>query len=254
MKTDKYWRHKKITGGGDEQIARRNFDRYDTYFKIDLTLMMMGNNLLRFDTKDCMEHCIHFQSVYQFKTQQEINNLIKNRQAELEDEIEKLKEDYSKTPTKESDLETSIQNLKTKNQEISELLIATYKTKDPLIKSKCETEAWKKATIYLIFQHYVDEALVIDVDAKDTDDDELTLRQRILEYYEITRDQDDIISVADVVDCLTDCKNKITGELESMGITKKKCTKRGGLRNKICFYGMKSRDAGGNTPVAPVDP
>lgn len=66
---------KKIAGGGDTIVARRNYDRQDTYFNIDTTWMMMGNNSIEYDTNDCLEHCIEFQSVFQFKTQEEIESV-----------------------------------------------------------------------------------------------------------------------------------------------------------------------------------
>lgn len=66
---------KKIAGGKDEIIARRNFDRKDTHFNIDTTWMMMGNNSIECDTIDCFEQCVEFQSVFQFKTKEEIDNI-----------------------------------------------------------------------------------------------------------------------------------------------------------------------------------
>ena len=69
---------KKLTGGGDEHIARRNYDRVDTHFKIDSTFFILGNN----DKQDAFEHCVEFNSVIQFKSKDEIDLMIKNEEDE----------------------------------------------------------------------------------------------------------------------------------------------------------------------------
>lgn len=66
---------KKIAGGDDTMVARRNYDRVDTHFKIETTWAIMGNNSLKYDNNDCLEHCVEFQSVCQFKTQSEIDSV-----------------------------------------------------------------------------------------------------------------------------------------------------------------------------------
>jgi hypothetical protein len=64
---------KKIQGGGDEMQARRNYDRYDTFFKLDTTFMMMGNHQIQFDSADVWERGLEFSSVYQFESQAAID-------------------------------------------------------------------------------------------------------------------------------------------------------------------------------------
>jgi hypothetical protein len=64
---------KKIAGGGDEIVARKNYDRFDTHFNIDTTFAIFGNNSLVVEGNDCLEHRIEFSSVNQFKTQEEID-------------------------------------------------------------------------------------------------------------------------------------------------------------------------------------
>jgi hypothetical protein len=66
---------KKIQGGGDEIQARRNYDRVDSYITLDTTFYMKGNHELHVDTKDCNEHRIEFASAYQFKSQEEIDEM-----------------------------------------------------------------------------------------------------------------------------------------------------------------------------------
>ena len=193
---------KKLAGGGDEHVARRNFDRVDTHFKIDTTFMFFGNNELEVDVKDTMEHCIQFSSVNQFKTQEQINIM--------------------------------------KADGASDLLCASYKIKDENIKNMCATDEWKKATVYLLYQHYVEHALTNDIDTTDNDDAEKTVRQTILEKYEITGLATDYILCVEVIEDIGDCKKKINNELVSMGVIKKKSNIRGNTKDKMCYYGLKS--------------
>jgi hypothetical protein len=67
---------KKLAGGGDEHVARRNYDRVDTHFKSDATFMMMGNDDLIVDTEDANQTRVEFSSVIQFKTQEQIDTMI----------------------------------------------------------------------------------------------------------------------------------------------------------------------------------
>ena len=106
---------KKLAGGGDTHIARRNYDKVDTHFKIDTTFMFMGNNEVIVDDKDAYEHHIPFHSVNQFKTQDEINRMRERGE--------------------------------------SELVLQSFKIKDPTIKDKCLTEEWKNAFVYLVYQN-----------------------------------------------------------------------------------------------------
>jgi hypothetical protein len=74
---------KKLASGGDTHVAKRNYDRKDTHFKIDTTFLIMGNNKLEVDVKDTMEHCIEFNSVNQFKKKEEIERMKLNGEDEL---------------------------------------------------------------------------------------------------------------------------------------------------------------------------
>ena len=75
----------------------------------------MGNNEVIVDDKDAYEHHIPFHSVNQFKTQDEINRMRERGE--------------------------------------SELVLQSFKIKDPTIKDKCLTEEWKNAFVYLVYQN-----------------------------------------------------------------------------------------------------
>ncbi len=66
---------KKLSGGGDEIIARRNFDRFDLHFLIDTTFYIKGNSSLLADNNDVFETCLEFESTVQFKTKEQIDYL-----------------------------------------------------------------------------------------------------------------------------------------------------------------------------------
>jgi hypothetical protein len=161
----------------------------------------MGNNALNVDCADAFEHHIPFHSVCQFKSQNEIDRM--------------------------------------REEGTNELILQSYKIKDPSIKSDCMTDEWKNAIIYLVYQNYINDA--IPVINEDVDDDHTTksVRQKILTNYEITQNPNDCVVCDDVFKRLNDCKKKIKNEFESMGIDKKKSKKGDSTRDKLCFFGIK---------------
>ncbi len=193
---------KKLTGGGDEHIARRNYDRVDTHFKIDSTFLIMGNNEMLADKQDLFEHCIEFHSVIQFKTQEEIDKMI----ADNEDEK----------------------------------IIQIHKVKDESIKEKCHSEEWKNAMIYLLYENYKDKPVSTFKKIDTYDEDEQPLRKRILENFVITGNMDDYITSADIHDILHDSKQKVKIELESLNVIRKQQTK-GDDRKKQCYFGIRRK-------------
>jgi hypothetical protein len=195
---------KKLAGGGDTIVARRNFDRIDTHITIDTTFMMDGNTDLKLDSKDANEHRLELQSVIQFKTQEEIDAL--------------------------------------REQGASELVLSAYRVKDPTIKDKIKSDAWKRAIVYLLYENYKNKPVSI-IREIDCDDELVSLRSLIDREYEITRSDTDIILVSDMVDELSCNKKKLIAELNSMNVFVKKCKVRDCIyRDKMCFFGIKKRE------------
>jgi hypothetical protein len=198
---------KKLAGGGDWQTARRNYDRYDTVFKLDTTFLFMGNTPIESDNVDVFEHRLEFTSVLQYKTQ-----------AEIDIEFEKG------LPEKAAEL---------------------YRVKDPEIKNMCKTMDWKLATVYLLFQRYIPESVLIPSLADD-EESNLTIRAYVLETFDFTYDEEDIILCQFVYDHLqSESTKKITLEMAALGVTKKRCKNRRAdesLRDKWCFYGIKIKE------------
>ena len=192
---------KKIAGGGDEIVARRNYDRFDTHFNIDTTFAIFGNNSLVVEGNDCLEHRIEFSSINQFKTQEEIDYLIN----EL------------KTP---------------------EIEMSRYKIKDLTIKDKCKNLDWINAVVYLLYENYNSNPIsVLKID----DEDNISLLNSFKELFLITNNNEDMILCSVVCNSLTNFdKKKIEIELKSINIFKKKCKKSGSWRDKLCFFGIKA--------------
>jgi hypothetical protein len=194
---------KKMTGGNDDMIARRNYDRVDTHFKIDTTFLIMGNNEILVDTDDAFEHRIEFHSVIQFKTQEEINQMIENGEPEI--------------------------------------ITQAYKIKDEDIKIKCTSDEWRNAMIYLLYEYYRKTPVSTERKAEEVVENEnQSLRQKIIEQFNITCNQSDEILCVSVEDILDADKKKIKNELESMRVKKVKC-KRGVNRDKNVYVGLKQK-------------
>ena len=173
---------KKITGGGDTIVARRNYDRFDTHFKIDTTFYILGNNSLEVDNNDCNEHRLEFNSVNQFKSIEEIENLKNNGKCDLE--------------------------------------MLRYKVKDVNIKENCNKDSWRKAMIYLLYENYTENAVNIIKKEEEFEDDSII--SKIKSLYDITNNNDDWILCSDLHSVIGMDKTKICNELQTLNVFKKK--------------------------------
>ena len=212
---------KKISGGEDDMIARRNYDRRDTHFKIETTFYMEGNSGIIFDAEDCSETQVEFHSVIQFKSQEEID-FIKNQK------LEKIKNMID---------EKVSQELINKQKELDDLEMNRYRKADDSLKNKCKTLDWSLATIMLIYENYKDYKIPIN---KQIDADDNLLINVINEKFEITNKLTDCELCADIYAILNNYdKKKITNELQAMNVFKKKNLSTGDKRQKMCFFGIK---------------
>ena len=192
---------KKIAGGGDTIIARRNYDRFDTQFTLDATLFSMGNDYLDVDNTDCNEHRVEFRSVAQFKTQGEID-------------------DMKKDPT------------------VSSLEIIRYKVKDPEIKNDCQTIEWANAVIWILMNGYKNFPVHV---VQDVTDDDCSLVKAIGSKLVITHMDSDCTLVSDINESLSEYgKQKIMVELAALNVAKKKATT-GSLKFKWVYVGIRIR-------------
>jgi hypothetical protein len=72
---------KKIMSGGDDIVARRNYDRTDTHFNLELSMLMFANEYI---TKqgDVAEHCLEFEGCTSFVTQHQLDEMALTMQPE----------------------------------------------------------------------------------------------------------------------------------------------------------------------------
>lgn len=191
---------KKMTGGGDTIVARRNYDRQDTHFKIDATFYAKGNYTLLCDSSDCDETRVEFESVNQFCSQ---------------DEYEHKKQEYDE-------------------QEMQRFRIA-----DATIKDKCLTEEWKNAIVYLIMESYQEISVPVIREIMDDDNnDMIPMLKKKYTFTNLQTDFILVADVnATMIDY---DKKKLAVELQSRNIFKKKCNTRISKHfSKWCYYGIK---------------
>ena len=67
--------------GGDDIVARRNYDRTDTHFNLELSMLMFANEYI---TKqgDVAEHCLEFEGCTSFVTQHQLDEMALTMQPE----------------------------------------------------------------------------------------------------------------------------------------------------------------------------
>lgn len=195
---------KKLTSGGDEMIARRNYDREDTYFTLDATIFAMGNGSLQATSDDVFETRIEFASLVQFKSESEIEAMKKEGRSEVE--------------------------------------MKRYRTADPDIKRKCNNEEWRNACVMLFIENY--QKIAVPIFSDELDIEENSLLKAIDNIFVITNNDEDLILASEIKDFLSKFDNKkVTLELSSLNVHRKKCKKSGPLRDKWCFYGIKFKES-----------
>ena len=196
---------KQICSGGDNQIARRNYDKKDTIFKTDATLFILGNHHVECSTADCNEHRFQFDSVVQFKKQEQIDEL------------------------KKFDLP-------------QEIIDDHFGLIDFELKKNCQSVEWCNAFILLIMDNYKRQPLNVPQNINDCENgSEIPLICRIFKKYEITKNIKDLLLAADVEMYFGADKKKLAIELNALGVVKKKCNARGEFRDKLCYYGIKEK-------------
>jgi len=118
---------KKICSGGDQQIARRNYDRKDTHFQVDCSLFIMGNDPLEMEG-DVLEHHISFESAVQFKSQAFIDNVIANQ---------------------------------------GEIFARKYRVADDTVKEKCGTYEYQMAMVDILLDAFTHEKITVESESEE---------------------------------------------------------------------------------------
>ena len=191
---------KKISGGEDTIVARRNYDREDTHFTIDTSFYIKGNFDLLIDSNDCNETRVEFNSVVSFVDQSQIDT-------------------YKECGMEEDELKR-------------------YKVADNDIKNKTKTTEWANAIIYMLYENY--NVNRVNIIAEITTDELSPYKAIKEKYIITGNHENDFILCQDIHDNLADfCKGKLCTELQALNVLKKKYTKTGPLRMKWCYLGIK---------------
>ena len=122
---------KKIMSGGDDIVARRNYDRQDTHFNLELSMLMFANEYIN-KKGDVAEHCVEFEGCTSFVTQHQLDEMAKTMQPE------------------------SLQK---------------FRIADPDIKALCSTREYHLKMISILLHHYSEEPVkVIMTEIEDMED------------------------------------------------------------------------------------
>lgn len=197
---------KSVCSGGDILKARRNYDTHDTDFIVESMIAIFGNHYLECSDKDADERRFEFSSVVQFKTQQEIDSL--------------------------------------KNELPADIIKQKYFLKNDNIKTLVDTDEYKNAFVLLVLDYFksVCPSKLKSDDADDTDDNLLV---EIYKNLDITLDYEkNIVLASDLKSLFKFPMPKVIIELKALGIQYKKYKKRdeSGMRDKMCFYGIKLKE------------
>ena len=149
---------KRICSGGDTIVARRNFDKRDTYFNLDVTLFALGNEHIE-TANDVYEHRLCFEGSKSFISKEQYDSYTADGLNELE---------------------------------MNKYLIA-----DDKIKEKCRSPEYHRFMVALLLDRFVDEPIKVNItEVEDlTEDSSLT---QLLEKYTLTKCRTDIVIGTDI--------------------------------------------------------
>jgi hypothetical protein len=200
---------KKLSGGNDEMVARRNYDRQDTCFNIDTTWFLLGNNSINCDSEDCYETNVAFSSVVQFKSLAEIEHM--------------------------------------RNEGRSEYEMSRYRVADPTIKDWCRTIEWGDAFTYLLFESYRSYAVNVNCEI-DSEEKSIVSSINSAFIIDVKKGNAIECKEVHAVLSSWDNK-KIQLELSNMNVFKRKCKRAGPLRDKWCYFGLEQKKETEETDV-----
>lgn len=150
---------KKICSGGDDIVARRNYDRRDTTFNLDCSFFILGNEEV-ICPRDVTEHALRFEGSTQFITSLQW----------------------------EAYLESGM----------SDVAMQRFRIGDPEIKSKCVSREWHLAFVNLLLDTFTDEPIKINVCDIEDSDIQVSPMDTLQEKFEITHDKNHFVLGDDV--------------------------------------------------------
>lgn len=151
---------KSINSGGDTMRGRYLF-KDSISFKLQCRTIFMCNDMPPYSTMDVCEKCLDITSCVQYKTQEQIDDEIKNAGG---DEM------------------------------IINALKKTNKLKDPELRRTVQTEQYANALIRILIDNYEDKEVLLDKKQKMDDGDDSNIFNKIKEILEITGKFTDFLS------------------------------------------------------------
>lgn len=152
---------KKICSGGDDIVARRNYDRRDTTFNLDCSFFILGNEEV-ICPRDVVEHALRFEGSTQFISPLQWEAYVESG--------------------------------------MSELAMQRFRIGDPDIKSKCNSREWHVAFVNLLLDAFTDEPIKINVCDIEDADLQVSPLDTLQETYEITHDKHHLVLGLDIYD------------------------------------------------------
>lgn len=152
---------KSINSGGDQIEARALYGN-ETQISLQTSMMLMANDVPGASNNDVFEKCLEFKTTRQFKSKEYIQEKIQSCKSDIQRE--------------------TYQN--------------NFREADTDIKNKTKTQEWADAFIQLIIESYKD--VSVFVCNNDEDNGEESICDAIFNLLNITGNQDDFVSNADV--------------------------------------------------------
>jgi hypothetical protein len=109
-----------------------------------------------------------------------------------------------------------------------------YRVADPSLKDKFHLLDWKRAVVDIIVNYYIDKPITVE---RDCEAEPSTL-QEFLQEYEITRNPVDLILMSSIKHFAPNMKS----QLQVIGLKVEKSKKGDATRDKLCVFGVKSRN------------
>jgi hypothetical protein len=196
---------KKVFSGGDKIKSREIYKGF-IEFNIQSKMMLMCNDLPKITSTDCLETCVEFNTINQYKSEEDIE-IIKNEIAE---------------------------KVKNTGNEIYNLELNKYKIADPTIKDKIKNNInWLNAFILLMVDNW--KSTKLKINKQTYDEEEETLIDVIFKYcdykqndetYKITNDE--IKDLSNMTKCSI---KKLKIELYGLGAKDYRTATKRGLTN-----------------------
>jgi hypothetical protein len=145
---------KKIHSGGDPIQARRNYDRRDTTFTLDVSVMVLGNSYLK-SIGDTLQHRFQFSSSTEFISEKQMED-------------------------------------KKADENVSEFELQKYAIADDTIKDKCKTHEYHLMMVAMLFDMWSPEILKVPYSSID-EEEQMTPMKIFNQVCEITFNPNDFV-------------------------------------------------------------